>query len=492
MSNIQIIQGDCVEKMKELEDNSVDTIITDPPYGLEFMGKDWDKLGASTNKSSYDEGGIPTGRVRYGKIDSSNGFKIQQWHENWAKEALRVAKPGATLMSFGGTRTYHRMACAIEDAGWVIKDCIMWLYGSGFPKATDISKQLDKIIKRIDLFEPFAKHFKEQREIKKLSHKDIAKYFPSKTGGMTGCVWNWENAYSIPTKEQFQVLKDLLDLSDNFISLIERVEEEREIVGKDGRNAKESKFNMGIQKEWNLTYPATPEAKFWNGWKSHGLKPAYEPIIVAMKTNEGSYAENALKWGVSGLNIDGGRIDIAEGDNSGWSGSNAVPPSGSATNAFGVHAFKEVRRIKPIGRFPANIILDEEAGKMLDEQSGMSASRFFYCAKSSRSERNMGCEGIPIKDPDNRTDIGKGSYTEKGIAPQSNSHPTVKPLKLMEYLCLLTKTPTGGIVLDPFMGSGTTGMACKKTGRDFIGIEKEPEYIKIAEARIKNIPIGLI
>jgi len=199
-----IIQGDCIEEMKKMKPNSVDTIITDPPYGLEFMGKKWD----------YDVPNIST-----------------------FKEMLRVAKPGATMLCFAGTRTQHRMAVNIEDAGWVLKDCIMWLYGSGFPKATDISKQLDKGLGgKVKV----GKGFKHAGEY----------------GG-----------------------RDLPDPTP-----------------------------QGEAREAMKHEPDTPEAKLWNGWKSHGLKPAYEPIIVAMKPNEGSYANNALKHGVAGLNIDGGRI----------------------------------------------------------------------------------------------------------------------------------------------------------------------------------------
>lgn len=388
--------GDCLEVLKSFPDNHVDTIITDPPYGLSFMGKKWD----------YD---VPS---------------IEIW-----KECLRVLKPGGTALIFAGSRTQHRMAVNVEDAGFILKDCIMWLYGSGFPKATDISKQLDK---------------------------------------MAGA--------------------------------------EREVVGDEKENPayRENKENHNLVArnkftgDLNITAPATPEAQQWNGWKSHGLKPAYEPILVAMKPNDGTYANNAIKWGVSGLNIDGGRIEgkIQQ-----------VPNPKIGTNKKGIYDFKtgEGRNgtlSRAEGRFPANIILDEVAGQMLDEQSGISksvfskrssagnndgggnslndfhikydkygghndkggASRFFYCAKASKSERNAGCEGL-----------------ERGC-----NHPTVKPLKLMEYLCILSKTPTGGTVLDPFMGSGTTGVACKNTGREFIGIERDKEYFEIAKARVNQ------
>ena len=417
---------DCIDGMKLLDDNCIDTIITDPPYGLEFMGKKWD----------YD---VPS---------------IKVW-----KESLRVLKPGGTLLCFAGSRTQHRMACNIEDAGYILKDCIIWLYGSGFPKATDISKQLDK---------------GHKREKGKLKFK----------GGTQLGVINDDNWKA----------KDVYE--DN---------------------------------------PATPEAKLWNGWKSHGLKPAYEPILVAMKPNDGSYANNALKWGVSGLNIDGGRI-----------GTDKWEHKASKTSPYGNPEIWDTKGNTPdidrngIGRYPANVILDEEAAKMLDKQSGITissggrsghtkaycggykqeyygdakpglgdkggASRFFYCAKASKSERNAGVEELEKNIGHNRFDKYKncGGYVlqnpdrpsackcekperEHNII-KGNYHPTVKPLKLMEYLCKLTTTPTGGIVLDPFMGSGTTALASRMLNRHFIGFEIDEKYYNISLKRLLNVP----
>jgi len=432
----KIIQGDSLEVMKEIPDNSIDTIITDPPYGLSFMGKEWDSFRATKNTKSQIVNWLGSGM----KHNSEEMICYQEWTRQWAKEALRIAKPGATLLCFGGTRTWHRLACGLEDAGWIIKDTLMWLYGSGFPKATDISKQIDK------------------REGRKgeIIGKSGGKGFSS------------------------QQIKNKMD---GF-----------------------RPYEKGLPFEYadrNIYAPATPESKLWNGWKSHGLKPAYEPIIMAMKPNEGSYVENALKWGVAGLNIDGGRIEfqneadykesVTKNQHADFNSNNGirVPTKGIYHGDF-----RPPENYNPEkGRFPSNIILDEEAAEMLDKQSGISksqggrignkgsllnmcgtkhqkgnpgfndiggASRFFYVAKASKSERNIG-----------------------GII---NNHPTVKPLKLMEYLCILTKTPISGIVLDPFAGSGTTCMAAKKTGRDYIGIEKEPDYITIAEKRINSIP----
>lgn len=417
----KIINGDCLEVMKSMPSNSVDTLITDPPYGLKFMGKKWD----------YD---VPS---------------IEIW-----KECLRVLKHGGTALIFAGSRTQHRMACNIEDAGFILKDCIMWLYGSGFPKATDISKQLDKRA--------------------------------GKKGKIIGVNPNHRN------KENYR------------------------------GTLKEMNQHTG---DGSLTEPTDENAKLWNGWNSHGLKSAYEPILVCMKQNEGSYADNALKYGVSGLNIDGGRIGTGEKDDR---------HAGKRTKTFakkeeaisgGEGSLDYVPNTK--GRFPANIILDEESAKLLDEQSGErnagaypkltkkftgksnitfrgkeernerinldkgGASRFFYTAKASKGERDIGCEELEKKKGGSYEFRQDGSLDGK-IPIRQNTHPTVKPLKLMEYLCLLTKTPTGGIVLDCFAGSGSTGIACKKTGRDYILIEKEKEYCEIAEARLKAIQKPMI
>lgn len=375
----EVYCGDCLSVMKQIDDNSIDTIITDPPYGMNFMGKKWD----------YDVPGI----------------------EVW-KECLRVLKPGGTALIFAGSRTQHRMAVNIEDAGFILKDCIMWLYGSGFPKAMDISKELDK------------KAGAERKIIGSRKAHDIRN-------------------------------NNLMEASQ----------------GK-GRGTM----------EYNYTAPATEEAKLWNGWKSHGLKPAYEPILVAMKPNEGNYTENALKHGVSGLNIDGARIPL----------NGEEPPSGSAKRVFKSNQFTdekiygENKQTPEEGRFPANIILNEEAAKLLDKQSD--ASRFFYCAKAGKKERDAGLDGMEEKscgmmeDDNYPIETGSGNLRD---TKRKNHHPTVKPIKLMEYLCTLTKTPTGGIVLDPFAGSGTTGIASKNIRRPFILIEKESEYVEIAKKRIE-------
>jgi len=462
----EIICGDNMEVMATFPDNSIDTIITDPPYGLGFMGKEWDTFKPDYIKTGWRPEGIKTGinsnvskspSKIAGTYDHSRNAEFQQWFTIWAKEVLRIAKPGAIMMVFGGTRTYHRLTCAIEDAGWQIRDCMMWLYGSGFPKSLDISKAIDK-----------AKGAK-----RKIVGEDSRPAYDSAYA-------KWDKPYKKRSK------------------------------------------NFG-QGKWNITIPTTNLAKRWEGYGT-ALKPAWEPIIVAMKPLDGTFAHNAEKWGVGGLWIDGGRI----GTNAGWS----YPNGRGGKGCFGKESLSqnlEEPKQATQGRWPANVILDEESAAMLDEQSGVSksnptrknkggvlntgssygqgvrksdwngpgdsggASRFFYCAKASRSERNAGLEGIEKNKP-----LGNGfGYKINPMATHNksrnemhkmiqNNHPTVKPLKLMEYLCKLTRTPTGGIVLDPFGGSGTTALACQNTGRNYLLIEKDPHYCEIARARIRT------
>lgn len=372
-----LLLGDCAEKMRDLAPNSIDAIVTDPPYAFTgssgsggFMGAKWDSA-------------LPT---------------VDMW-----REALRVAKPGAHLLAFGGTRTYHRLACAIEDAGWEVRDCIMWVYGSGFPKSMDVAKSIDK------------------------------------ASGYDGKV--------IGTR--------VVD------------------VGMQGGN-----MHAGRKQQQQVRALST-EAAAWSGFGT-ALKPAYEPIVIARKPLEGTVAANCLKYGTGAINIDACRVPT-EG---------AVVVHSPARKTLLASGHKDIGTWENTkGRFPANLIHDgsDEVLALFPEsncgKSGIikhktnnrsvymghpnetsitsfahggtgSAARFFYCAKASRSERGEG-----------------------------NDHCTVKPLALMRYLVRLV-TRKGGIVLDPFMGSGTTGVAALQEGINFVGVERDTHYYEIASRRI--------
>ena len=484
----KIICGDCLEELKKFPDNSIDTIITDPPYNLVSITKRFGKENSKPAQYGNDGSFSRLSKGFMGKEWDGTGIAFNK--EVW-EECFRVVKPGATLMAFGGTRTYHRLACAIEDAGWQIFDCIFWIYGSGFPKSLNIGQAIDKDACRKQLTE-------------KLGRK--------------------------PTKEEFE--KEWKDFR--------KVIGYKEPFGREGRSYqcehgskryKESIENIEKKKIElrGTTEPATPEAKQWENYGT-ALKPAVEPIVVARKPIEGTYAENALKWGVSGLNIDECRIqfrgkeDYEETVNKNRHG-DFNSNGGIRVPTKGIYHGDNRPPInyEPIGRFPANLILSEEAAEILDQQSGVrpagtfppkrgssaffglgdaenrnefvgqlkdkgGASRFFYVAKASRAERNAGCEGWYEID---NSDKYNGKFPCSKADRFKNNHPTVKPLKLMEYLCLLTRTPTGGIILDPFAGSGTTCIAAKKIGRDFIGIEREADYCAIARARIKVVKPNL-
>ena len=387
---MKLINADCIKAMKAMPDNSVDAIVTDPPYELGFMGKSWDASGIA--------------------------FNVDVW-----REALRVIKPGGHLIAFSGSRTYHRMAVAIEDAGFEIRDQIMWVYGSGFPKSHNISKAIDKA-----------------------------------AGAEREVVGTYQGATNIGKVE-------------------------------DGKRG----YSPGtdypeVDRTVNITAPATPAAQQWDGWGT-ALKPAHEPMVLARKPLIGTVANNVLTYGTGGLNIDGSRVGTEIITN------NINDFSNQHGNNFGNgKPIAKLGESQVVGRFPANFIHDgsDEVvalfpdtnksrsalmgkggddkgnsiyGKYADiatvrghDDNGGSAARFFYCAKASKRDRNEGT---------------------------ANNHPTVKPTTLMQYLVRLV-TPPKGIVLDPFMGSGSTGKACAYEGFDFIGIDQSAEYVAIAQARI--------
>jgi site-specific DNA-methyltransferase (adenine-specific) len=414
-----LILGDCLEEMKRLPEDSIDAVVTDPPYGLEFMGKDWDGAnGFRRSLNSNDTGRESVfGRSSRTSPEYRTGHLFQDWCQVWASEALRVLKPGGHMLVFGGSRTYHRMACAIEDAGFEIRDQIMWLYGSGFPKSLDVSKAIDKAAGK-------------EREI-----LAPAPYSRGKAG----------QSYSETRKVSYDYPPQ------------------------------------------PITAPASEESQRWSGWGT-ALKPAHEPIVVARKPLVGTVAANVLKYMTGAINIDDSRIEGRERTEYGLATANR-----SKVNTFGEPS-KPADFDSHKGRWPANVIHDgseevleafaiagdrpstriekpsdcsREGNTSFDSMRGNrpargyadagSAARFFYCAKASRKDRE-----------------------------ESNTHPTVKPTELMRYLCRLV-TPPKGTVLDPFMGSGSTGKAALLEGFDFVGIEKSSEYFVIAERRICKI-----
>lgn len=437
-----ILNNDCMEELKNFPDNSIDSVVTDPPYGLSDLSPE--KITTTMMEwASGNHSFIPKGK----------GFMNKDWDSFvpppavW-KEVLRVLKPGGHILCFAGSRTVDLMTISLRMAGFEIRDTLMWLYGSGFPKSMNVGKAIDK-------------------------HTGDAPESPNKGK------WRPEPQGSGPTHQEGWGTTERFD--------------------------------------WELV---NEEAQKWSGWGT-ALKPAVEPIILARKPLDGNVANNVFKWGVGGLNIDGSRVGSdkikthgkRDGTGTSLNWSKTVSPSDFESSEHS-------------GRWPANAILDEEAAVMLDKQTGqlsmrfsessgaegffgggkafktyddgenMGASRFFYVAKTSKKEREAGLDDLEDKFiakgnqaqaelKKGNTDFSRETDTagQNKIFARKNHHPTVKPVKLMTYLCRLI-TPPGGTVLDPFTGSGSTGIAAVLEGFTFIGIEQNPEYAEIARKRI--------
>jgi DNA modification methylase len=416
-----VLFGSCLDRLPELADNSVDAVVCDPPYELGFMGKSWDSSGIAFNSAV------------------------------WA-ECLRVLKPGGHILAFGGSRTWHRIAVAVEDAGFEIRDSIAWLYGSGFPKSLDVSKAIDK------------------------------------ASGYQGAVIGTE----------------LVD------------------VGMQGGHMHTGRERSVVERS---VVERSVEAQKWQGWGT-ALKPAFEPVIVGRKPLVGTVAANVLVWGTGGLNIDGTRI-----------GTESTQINVYESRRFFVDTQVGNQYESKIvqGRWPSNVMLDEVTAGLVDEQSGVlksganpvrrgsdgtrgvyaefagqsdvspargadsgGASRFFYVAKSSKRDRNEGLDGLGAQEIGGkgnglaRTCVTcRASVLDGCDCPdrtfanpaRQNFHPTVKPTDLMRQLVRLV-TPPGGVVLDPFTGSGSTGKAAILEGFQFIGCELTKDYLPIIQGRI--------
>jgi len=409
-----IINGNNIEELKKFDDNYFDSIVTDPPYEIGFMGKGWDASGIANNP------------------------------EMWS-ECLRVLKPGGYLLSFSATRTYHRMAVAIEDSGFEIRDMIEWVYGSGFPKSLNIGKAVDKLGGVHPNWKPL-EYEKAVRDSGK-THSDIDQHLGLKA---SSCYWSrTDHRKCTPLYKHWILIKEYLKLDDNFAKLIP--EREREVVGTKTSLAlpiSQELDGWGEKKEFNIT-KGTSE---WEGWGT-ALKPAHEPICMARKPlAEKTVAENVLKYGTGGINIDESRVGSDERFN-------APATAGKDTFNCSPGSGTEYQGTTAIGRFPANLIHDnsEEVRECFPETTERFFKSIIYQAKASKSERGT-----------------------------ANSHPTVKPIALMEYLIKMV-TPTNGIVLDPFMGSGSTGVACVLNDFEFVGIDLDKDYCEIARARIEGV-----
>jgi DNA modification methylase len=462
---IDLRLGDCLDVLRTLPDNSVDSIVTDPPYGLSFMGKRWD----------YD---VPSVEV-------------------WA-ECLRVLKPGGHLLAFAGTRTQHRMAVRIEDAGFEIRDMIAWVYGSGFPKSLDVSKAIDATDASGAQME---RRYRFTAWVR--STGLTARQIDEVTGtNMGGHYVTDASQPAIMTREHLDAVRHLIGAVPDWVEReceIRTVESEnmkrREILQlrtmtQGGGSSLQIRMGEAREVAANITAPATDAARQWQGWGT-ALKPALEPITVARKPLIGTVAANVLAWGTGAINVDGGRVGTEK----------RVPAScrqgrdsGSMSGHMGADSLDNSGMNPNIGRFPANLIhdgSDEVVGLFPEDNSG-SAARFFYCAKASKADRDEGCGALPMRTAGEMTDRDEG--TDGLNSPRAgagrgegarNFHPTVKPTDLMRYLCRLVTQP-GGVVLDPFMGSGSTGKGAMAEGFRFIGIERDPDYFKIAEARVAS------
>ena len=464
---VTLWHGDCRQVMSELGEARVDAIVTDPPYELAFMGKGWDASGIA-----YDR------RV---------------WENAW-----HVLKPGGHLLAFGGTRTWHRLACAIEDAGFEIRDSIAWMYGSGFPKSLDVSKAIDRRRDDTEDIHKVVRWLEARRKESGVTRGQIEHHFATQNIGQALFTVTPGSASRVATWDQWLELKSLLGFGDDMDAEVWRLNGRkgkpgeafalREVVGQRTTGIGTGKGTVQVMGDGtrDITAPATPAAQQWQGWGT-ALKPAFEPIVVARKPLIGTVAENVLAHGTGALNIDGCRIAASDPFGGG----------AKATSGF-VNGYEHDgwQAGSDKGRWPANVILDESQAAELDRQSGQAGGGFGVRGTGGQTYANG--KGFTNTLAETGQTVGYGDtggasrffYTAKANSserPRVNgvAHPTVKPLDLMRYLVRLV-TPPGGTVLEPFAGSGTTLEACVMEGFHAIGIELTDEYLPLICQRLSK------
>ena len=512
---VQLWHGDALEVLRSLPDASVDSVVCDPPYGLEFMGKDCDAPWKSEDKGVHAEA-----RTRRADemVDENKrrfiasavnkfaaGKPFQDWCEAWATECLRVLKPGGHLLAFGGTRTWHRLACAVEDAGFEVRDSIAWMYGSGFPKSLDVSKAIDKM-DATDVRRARNLSFTEWMRSTGITSRQIDTATSSFMGGhyLTA-----REQAAVPTADMFDLIRPLI--SDEVPEWVEAlvaqrtVESEnykrREVIAErrvTDRRGDGTVVGLGHAGNADITAPATPDAERWQGWGT-ALKPAFEPVVVARKPLTGTVAANVLEHGTGALNIDGCRVSLQADEDAAKLQARSGGVRGCADQYVGGTAKGAPPMDLSRGRWPTNVVLDESQAEVLDEQSGESKSPPVGSVANTKGGNTIGTfahEGRPPS-PNGHGDTGGASrffptFRYEAKAPRSErpkvngtAHPTVKPLDLMRWLVRLV-TPPGGTVLEPFAGSGTTVEAAIVEGFHCIAIEREADYLPLIMQRINR------
>lgn len=497
-----LYNGDCLAVMAQMEACSVDAVVTDPPAGISFMGKEWD----------HHKGGRDAWVA---------------WLTEVMRECLRVLKPGGHALVWAIPRTSHWTGWAIESAGFEVRDRVSHLFGTGFPKSLDVSKAIDRMRDDNAQRQAVGLWLRQQREAKGLTQKTVAAFWPSATGGLTGCVANWELGFNCPTWDQWLTLKEVIGFDGEMDSEVWRLNgrkgkpgdnwEDRQVIGKDRNWGNAGTVPLTGYREFDLTTPATIAAKQWNGWGT-AMKPAIEDWWLCRKPLDGTVAQNVLKHGTGALNVDGCRI----GDEP------RLNLSASRNEIYGQFKGPETEGRTALGRWPANVThdgSDEVVGLFPETESGSwngqltgatqtrgveiygkkgsreyyyegnsgSAARFFYCAKPDKQDREAGLQDLPLRsagDVTDRTDGSDGLNSPRAGAGRTsgarNVHPTIKSTELMRWLCRLI-TPPCGLVLDPFCGSGSTGKAAMIEGFRFIGIELSAEYCELAQRRIEAV-----